>query len=417
MQDVEQAVLGGMMLSPDACANVRSILSAKDFETSQAQTIFAALTETQDAGDDIADPASIARHGKGLTLTEIVKLATTTLSLRATMEHTREIRRASRARQHRMLLLRAAEETKRHDYDPDAAAGSLIHELTQRTEAHDMVDLHDVMIEVARDMDKPHPRIHTGCASLDFAMSSLEPGTTCAISAKAGVGKTALAFQLLLQEAYAGNYGLAFSAEMGRLIIGYRMLAHVSGISRRRIVEGLKGDDFARISQGLETIAERAGHRIQIDDTPNIDVDQLVARAQVSDFRVRRLQRERQEDERGLSMVLVDYLQLLRTSGRDTREQEVAYMSGAIAAMAKRLNTRVLVISSLSKDGTVRDSGRIEYDVDMRIDLRRVDEIAEPEHYVAHVAKSRDGAVGDYHLRYIGERYLYTDWDAIEEVG
>ncbi|MDE2099034.1 MAG: hypothetical protein KGL39_17400 [Patescibacteria group bacterium] len=428
VERAEAATLGSLLLEPSNVPIVGAIIEPRDFRTEPHRAIFGALTEMAAAGEGIGFDTVAARLEKRGKLDAaggiayLMRLLNETPTAAHAEDRAREVKRASEARKHSALAIKWAAKAKSADYDPDANAGELVRILTAHSEARKMRTIADVMLETMTDADSPHPPIRTGIMGLDALFAGLDRGMVAVVLAKPGVGKTALGMQLVTSEARGGAYCQIFSAEMAGTSLGYRWLAHATGVDRQWIwangqARNVSEDDELRwkaISSATESYST-IGPRLMIDDTSQISIDLLVMRAHLADRLARQHQADHGIEQTGLDTILVDYLQLLRGSqdakDGETREMQVTAASQALVALAKSLDCRIVLIASLSNSGTTRYSGGVDYDVDIRVTLDPADD-GDPEHLIARVTKSRDGPKGDIHLRYIGARYEYRDYGA-----
>jgi replicative DNA helicase len=222
--------------------------------------------------------------------------------------------------------------------------------------------------------------LSTGLKDLDFRMGGLQRSDLIILAGRPGMGKTALGTNIAFNVAKAwkgelradGHYesengGVVgfFSLEMSAEQLGTRILAEQTGISSSRIRRGdIKQDDFEKITDTMVTIQHLP---LLIDDTGGLSVAQLAARA-------RRLKRQR-----GLDLLIIDYLQLLQGSTRrsaENRVQEITEITTKLKALAKELNIPILALSQLSRQvesrddkrpqlSDLRESGSIEQDADV----------------------------------------------------
>lgn len=235
----------------------------------------------------------------------------------------------------------------------------------------------------------------TGFRQLDFALWGLEPGKVYVVAGRTGMGKSALANHIALNVASLGRRVLAFNLEMTPSELGRRMASITSRVDSRRIKSG-DLDDLAakRVTKAAELIAP---FPLEFPRCTDITIEEL-----------RRLARSRMPE--GLQMVVVDYLQQVKTSERiDSREQVVATVSRGLKQMALELNVPVIAVAQLNREAEkrsgarpgladLRESGAIEQDADVVLLLYRDEyyNAATKEPGIAEVivAKNRDGETG-----------------------
>ncbi len=264
--------------------------------------------------------------------------------------------------------------------------------------------------------------VPSGYRDLDKLTSGWQPSDLIIVAARPGMGKTSLTLALAKNAAMIFNKGVAFfSLEMSDVQLTQRLISMESGVSLSKLRTGkLDEDEWRRFNTSVEQLSEVP---IYIDDTPAINIFELRAKC-------RRL-----KIKHDIQMVVIDYLQLM-TGGVDkkngTREQEISSISRALKSMAKELEVPVIALSQLSRAvetrssdkrpqlSDLRESGAIEQDADL------VSFIYRPEYYDIHtddmdqslegvteiiVAKHRNGATDTVKLKFVKE---YTRFENLE---
>lgn len=214
--------------------------------------------------------------------------------------------------------------------------------------------------------------IPSGFERLDRLTSGLQPSDLIIVAARPGLGKTSLCLNIATFAAM--NYGVAvgiFSLEMTKEQLMLRMLSNEAKVSYSNIRSGyIKDEDLEKLVSVADQISQA---KIFIDDTPAITVLEIRAKAR------------RQKRDRGLDLIIVDYLQLMRGTRRtETREREIAEISGSLKALAKELKVPVIAVSQLSRQtearsdkrpqlADLRESGAIEQDADLVMFIHRSD--------------------------------------------
>lgn len=291
--------------------------------------------------------------------------------------------------------------------------------------AGDAVSLSDALkvefgrLERIHSGEEHEKRLKTGWPELDNLLRGIGDTDLLVLGARPSMGKSAVAGQLMVNLARQGEICLMFNAEMSIQQITQRMLASVAGVELGRIRQvrgagGLSEHDFPRLARAMD---EARRLRIYLDDSPAVDLARIRAGS-------KRLQREV-----GLSMVVVDYLQLM--SGRDarSREREIADLSRGLKLLAKELRVPVLALSQLNRSvdartdkrpllSDLRESGAIEQDADTVLMLYRAEHYAEPNKPLEPeerdtievlVRKSRHGAPGTARLKWDGAKMRVWD--------
>lgn len=414
----ERAVLGSVIIEQrEALPRVAQILAPPHFLATPHAEIYRAMLALDERGEPIDYVTLSAQLGPKLQSCGGVGYLTRLASEVPTAAHAEryalEVRKAWKIRDRIAYLTRALAAAKEPEYDPDEAVGAIIQHLTDDTDANEVRLMSDVALEILQHIDDEKHQIQTGTRTLDRLLGWMDEDTAIQVAAQEGIGKTAWGMQLLAQEVRHGGYALMFSAEMSRRSMGKRLLRHLSGAAMHKRARDWSDEEHIAFAQGMDQ-AYQIGTSWWIDDTPNIPIDLLVARARMVDRRARALQEERKEPARGLSIILVDYLQTLspsRDEQPETLEQQVTQAGAKLTALAHTLNTRVVVITSLSNQGNTRYSGGVNYQMDARIILSR----SEGSDLVkVDIPKARDGERTTTMLRFDGPRLAYYDLDDVE---
>lgn len=243
--------------------------------------------------------------------------------------------------------------------------------------------------------------VPSGFRDLDALTGGFQRSDLIILAARPAMGKTALALNFAAHAAKKGFPTVVFSLEMPKNQLMMRLISSEGRIDSSRLRKGdLSDDDLNRLSVAANTLTNMP---LSIDDTGGISLVELRSRLR------------RHKKEYGLGMVIIDYLQLMGTSSKraDSREREVAELSGGLKALAKELNVPVIVLSQLNrsadtrtdhrpKTSDLRESGAIEQDADMIMFVYR-DEYYNPNSEDAGkaeiiVAKNRHGSLEEIKL-------------------
>lgn len=252
--------------------------------------------------------------------------------------------------------------------------------------------------------------IPTGFIKLDHLTSGLQPSDLIVLAARPGLGKTSLCLDIAAHAAISGGYAVAiFSLEMTKEQLMLRILSALSKVNFSKIRSGFIGEsDMKKLVQAAQIVSEA---KIYVDDTPAITVLELRAKAR------------RQKREKRLDLLIVDYLQLMRSSRRtESREREIAEISGSLKALAKELAIPIIAISQLSRQtearsdrrpqlSDLRESGALEQDADVVMFIHRQDayrnkpEEADQRDGIAEiiVGKQRNGPIGTIKLAFLDQ--------------
>jgi len=261
--------------------------------------------------------------------------------------------------------------------------------------------------------------IKTGFDKLDRMTSGLQDSDLIIIAARPGLGKTSFCLNLA---AYAAiDYGMAvgiFSLEMTKEQLMLRMLSNKARVSFSGIRSGyIKDEDLEKLVHAADEFSQA---KIYIDDTPAITVLEIRAKAR------------RQKRDKGLDLIIVDYLQLMRGTKRsESREREIAEISGSLKALAKELSVPVIAVSQLSRQtearsdripqlADLRESGAIEQDADVVMFIHRADAYkknAEEKDGLAEliIGKQRNGPTGIVKLAFLEQHGVPSFENLAEE--
>lgn len=419
--EAEKSVLGGLLLDKDAIVKVVEFLKSKHFYRTSHANIYEAilsLYEKREPADLITVPAELKSMGVfedvgGVTyLSELVNSVPTAANIEF---YARIIRDAALKR---AVLTTAAEigelVFKEDNIDDllDKSEQSLF-AVSQDRLHQDFVPIKDTLEITFERLDELSKNkgslrgVPTGLKSLDRMLSGLQRENLIILAARPSVGKSSLAINIAQHAAvvYKKAIGI-FSLEMGKESVVDRMISAQGDIDNWRITTGnLEAEDFEKYGVAAGELAEAP---IFIDDTPGMGVMEMRTKA-------RRLQLERD-----LSLIIVDYLQLVRGRNLESRVQEVSEISQALKNLARELKVPVLALSQLSRAveqrggdkkpqlSDLRDSGSIEQDADIVMFLYRPSE-DDRENYKLLLSKHRNGPTGEIPLYFKADRTKFFE--------
>lgn len=267
--------------------------------------------------------------------------------------------------------------------------------------------------------------VATGLWDLNKLTNGLQNGELILLAARPSMGKTALALNIAQGAANTGKVVAFFSLEMSKLQIGIRLLSSISGVEARKIATGT-GLEEREWGLLLGAIEDMDKHPIAVYDASGLTVANMR-------MKLRRFKKElvpdgadgKKRKERGLDLVVVDYLQLMRGNG-ENRVQEISGISRGLKALAKEFNVPVLALSQLSRNvemraekkpqlSDLRDSGSLEQDADIVMFLYR-DEYYNPDDEENEnlaeliVAKNRNGSTATLTLFFQKETMQFNDF-------
>ena len=427
--EVEQAVLGAMMLEQRAIVRAVEILDESCFYHAPHSRIFAAMTELFERGtavDQLTLTEELKRRGQLDDVGGVVYLAKLGSEVATTANidyHARIVLEKALGRK----LIETASGVIERAYAADEDVQTLLDNAEQQlfTLSENQIGegfepLEKVMGETFEHLEHVHAGagtvlgVDTGFPDLNDQMSGFQQGDLVILAARPSVGKTAFALTLARNAAVDTGVGMAiFSLEMSKMQLAQRLLSVETKVDLHKLRTGrLSEQDWMHLTHNIERLARAP---IYIDDTPGISV--LEARA-----KARRLQREH-----GVGMVIIDYLQLMSGHVRaQSREQEISHISRGLKAMAKELDVPVLALSQLSRAvesrtdrrpqlSDLRESGSLEQDADVVMFIYRPEmyDLKSPDGESLEglaqiiIGKQRNGPVGSVDLMWNKESATY----------
>jgi replicative DNA helicase len=417
--DAEQSVLGAMMLSAEAMADVVEILDVNDFYRSANGKIYGVLRGLFAHGepvdiitvrDALRREGTLDEVGGALYLRDLADQVPTP----AGAAHYAKI--VADAALRRRLISAAADIIDLAYTGADEAdsiaddAEQRIYDVARREDADEMAVLSDLVnqavldLEAIQNRESAYTGLPTGFTDLDTLMSGLQEGNLIVIAARPGIGKSSFAVNIARNVAVAGEPVAIFSLEMSRWEIGMRLLCAEARVPWDRIRNKRVGpNDWTAVVQAAETLHDAP---LSIVDAGNVNIVDIRAKA-----------RRMKTGRRGLSLLIVDYLQLMGHPGMggrrpDSRQQEIAEISRSLKLLAKELKIPVIAISQLNRNpesradkrpqlSDLRESGAIEQDSDVVMFIHRDD--ADPEkkrQAELIVSKHRNGPTGSIPLNF-----------------
>ncbi|MCF8360262.1 MAG: replicative DNA helicase [Prolixibacteraceae bacterium] len=433
--EVEEAVLGALMLERDAFIGVADVLTEDCFYKEEHREIFSVIKDLS-LEDKPVDLLIVTQELKNRGLLEkvggplyITRLTSQVASAAHLEFHARII--AQKYIQRELIL--SCSEIQANAYDDTKDVDELINEaessIFKISEGNIKKETQPIkpilkeavqLIEEAKNRKDGLSGIPSGFSKIDRITSGWQKTDLIIVAARPAMGKTAFVLSMMRNMAVDYKKPVAmFSLEMSSIQLVNRIIASESELGSDKIKKGeIYGDDMQKLNNAIAVLDEAP---IFIDDTPALSIFELRAKC-------RRL--KMQHD---IGIVLVDYLQLMTagTDNRGSREQEVSSISRSLKAIAKELDVPIIALSQLnrsveSREGRrpqlsdLRESGAIEQDADMVIFIHR------PEYYgitedennnslrnVAEIiiSKHRNGAVGDVRLSFRKELAKFVDMD------
>lgn len=432
--EAEQSVLGGLLLDNEAWDRVSERVVAQDFYTRGHRIIFEAIGRLIELGDpvDLVTLTESLEHEQKLDsvggfvyVAEIMKNTPSAANIAAYAEIVRE-RAVTRE------LIAVANEIAEAGFD---GQGRPSHELLDFAESkvfkiaeqranksEGPENLHSILEKTVDKIEKLYQQPHdgvtgvsTGFADLDKMTAGLQPSDLIIVAARPSMGKTTFAMNLAENAAMMQDKpALIFSLEMPSDQIMMRMLASLGRIDQTKIRTGqLDDEDWARLSSTMGLLIEKG--KMFVDDASGLTPTEVRSRA-------RRIAR----DHGGLSLIMIDYLQLMRVPGlSDNRTLEIAEISRSLKALAKELQVPVIALSQLNRsleqradkrpvNSDLRESGSIEQDADLIMFIYR-DEVYNddsPDKGVSEIiiGKQRNGPIGKVRLTFQGQYSRFDNY-------
>jgi len=431
--EAESSVLGGILLENDAINVVLESLRAEDFYRESHRKIFRAMIELSDRSEPV-DIITLSEVLKNRGELEAVGGSAYLASLNDFVPTAANISYYARIVREKSILrylINAATDIATKGFEGQGnveelldSAEKAIFDITEQRIKSSFVKVGDMMKDSIKMVEKLFERktmitgVPTGFKDLDSKTAGLQAGDLIIVAARPGMGKTAFSLNIASHAAFAGHGVAIFSLEMAREQLALRLLCSEARVDNSKVRTGYLSDrDFPKLATAAGKLHDAL---IYIDDTPAISVLELRAKA-------RRMARDR---DKKLSLIIVDYLQLMRGSGAaQNREQEISEISRSLKALAKELNVPVLAISQLNRrvedrnDKTpqlsdLRESGAIEQDADVIAFIYReaaYNPKSDDNTATITIAKQRNGPIGDLNLTFLREFTRFEDYTGREE--
>lgn len=387
--NAEKSVLGSMFLSRYALQRAVETLSSNQFYSDANATIFKVLSDFCDKGtpvdlttvtSELVTRNQLKQVGDVEYLTEIVNIVPTAANIDEYIKIVEE-------KALRRKLIAEATEIANTGYTSTDSIGDIldsaekkIFSVVKTRKGTEFRSIQDVLFKTQADLEKLAQTkgdvtgLATGFYDLDKVTSGLHPNELIIIAARPAMGKTAFALNLATNIAMNSEKGVAlFNMEMGAEQLATRMLSSIGQIEGYKLRNGkLEHNDWKRINEAISKLADT---KLFIDDTPGMTIGEIRSKC-------RRLA----SSSDGLSVVIIDYLQLITGSERyaGSRQQEVSEISRSLKTMAMELGVPVIALAQLSRNvegrddkrpilSDLRESGSIEQDADIVAFLYRDD--------------------------------------------
>jgi len=430
--EAEESVLGSVMLSPDAANIAFEKLQAEDFYKPAHQAIFEAVASLFDGNqpidavtvaDQLRRTGELERVGGANYLATLLDGVPTTSNIAYYAEIVSETAARRRLLRAGSIVGSLAMQTERRIEDVLDASEAEIFRVAERQVGDGLAPVGPLLQSTLERIEELGARggeitgLATGFRDLDRRLAGLQPANLVVIAARPSMGKTALAMNIAQNVAERDNTVAVFTLEMSREEVVQRLLSSMAGVDSHRLRTGqLTPDLWNRVVRETSRLYQMP---FFVDDSSDLTVTSIRAKC-------RRLARKR-----GLSLVVVDYLQLMQGAGSsESRQQEIADISRSLKNLARELRIPVIAVSQLNRAleqrenkrprlGDLRESGAIEQDADIVMFIYR-DEYYNPGSdqpglAEVNIAKHRSGAVGTVQMNFAAEFTRFRNYTSEEE--
>jgi len=433
--EAEQCVLGSVLLDNSALNKILDVVAPGDFYKREHQLIFTTMLDLYEKNHpvDLVTLSDALMHREELEavggLNYLMELAEVVPSS-AHVQHYARIVKEKAVLRH---LIRASNDILTLCYEGGQEVEDLLDEaerliftVSEHKAHRDFIDSKILLKEAIKNLEELSLKqrsvtgIPTGFQELDRLTAGFQPSDLIIIAARPSMGKTALALNIAQHVAIKEKRTVAiFSLEMSREQLALRMLSSLAKIPSHKLRTGiLSSNDWKKVIRAANKLSDAP---VFVDDTPALSVLEIRAKA-------RRLM-----SEKGLNLIIIDYLQLMRgRSKTESRQQEISEISRSLKSLAKELSVPVLALSQLSRAvesrqdkrpqlSDLRESGAIEQDGDLILFIYRP-EVYKPEkpeyHGVAEiiVGKQRNGPTGTFKLTFLKEYTTFEEYTDEEDL-
>ncbi|MBR1405531.1 MAG: replicative DNA helicase [Bacteroidales bacterium] len=432
--DVEEAVLGAMLVEPSTIDESMEELTASCFYDPKHRMIFEAMADLVNehvAIDLISVSEKLRQKGNLETVGGPVALADLSQKIGAAA-HIEYYIKILKQKTIQRDLITASYDILKQSYDESTNVDDLIDiaqtkifAAIQNNVKRDVQDIGSIINSVLDNLQELQnitgpSGVPSGFPSIDRVTQGWQKSDLIILAARPSVGKTAFSLNIARNAAVDHNMPVAFfSLEMSADQLGKRLITTESGLTGDKIKGGTKLESYEWV-QLEDTLKNLAKAPLYIDDTPGIPIMEFRTKA------------KRIVKQKGVRLIVVDYLQLMQGPAelRGMREQEVAAISRTLKATAKELNIPIIALSQLSRNAVqrtggagkpqlqdLRESGSIEQDADMVIFIHRPDFVglsedpADKEKAIIVIAKHRNGEVCDIEMKYKANQVRFVEPD------
>lgn len=421
--EAEQSVVGAMLMDKDAILTAAEIVSGQDFYQTAYGVIFDSMVELFNEGKPV-DLVTLQERLKEkdvppeIASLEFVRDLVSAVPTSANVKYYAQIV-ADKSMLRKLIKLN--DEISNTCYAGKESLEAILEtteksmfQLLQQRNTGEYVPIRQVVLNALDRIEKASKSkgtvtgIPTGFIDLDYKLSGLQPSDLILVAARPSMGKTAFVLNIAQYVAFKKDRATAiFSLEMSKEQLVNRLFSLESQVDAQALRTGnMKDSDWEKLIEGAGIIGKS---KLIIDDTPGISVSEL--RSKCRKYKL----------ERGLDLIIIDYLQLMTGSvGKrsESRQQEISEISRSLKGLARELNVPVIALSQLSRAvesrpdkrpmlSDLRESGAIEQDADVVMFIYRDEYYNKDSEYKKQaeiiIAKQRNGPVGTVHLAWLGE--------------
>lgn len=417
--EAEESALGSMMLSKEAITTSIELLKIEDFYQEAHRKIYNSILNIYNR-NEAADVITIAEELKKTDSLDEVGGISYLADLSSNVTAVSNIKYYCKIIKEKWILrelIDSSDKVISAAYSPDAQADLIIElaeksvfDITQDSTKNGLINIKSIALDSFSEMEKKaqNPNaltgLTTGFVDLDRKISGLQKSDLILLAARPSMGKTALMVNIATNAALRGGASVAvFSLEMSKNQLFQRIISSTSHVDLQKVISGnLNEEEWTKI---INTMPIVSNLKIEIDDTAGISPLELKAKCR------------RMKVEKGLDLIVIDYLQLMQMSSRsESRQQEISAISRNLKAIAKELEVPVIALSQLSRApelrtdhrpilSDLRESGAIEQDADIVMFLYRdeyytKEESEKPNVGEVIIAKHRNGPTGTVELMF-----------------
>ncbi len=430
--DVEEAVLGAMLLEPECVEEAIEQLTVSCFYSEKHRFIFEAmraLVNDHTPVDSITVANKLIQQDKLEMVGGVSTLTALTENI-GSAAHIESYLSILKQKAIQRDLITAAHNILRNAYDEQMKVDDLvdtsytdIYKATQSSDKQSVQDIGSIIGQALERLDRMQSQkglsgVPSGFSTLDSITNGWQPSDLIILAARPSVGKTAFSLNIARNAAVDHHIPVAFfSLEMSSIQLANRLMTTESGLSADKIKGGVKleNDEWTLLEQSIKRLQ---GAPLYVDETPGLPIMEF--RSKVKSL----------VKQKGVRLVVVDYLQLMQgpSDTKGMREQEVAAISRMLKATAKEMNIAIIALSQLSRNSVqrqggggkpilsdLRESGSIEQDADMVIFIHRPDFLGlsegpqDKEKTQIIIAKHRNGETRDIDMLYKGDRLKFVE--------